>query len=517
MMKILNNEYSLFKMTSLVFELLLQSSPVVFRIESTEQSRWVEQSEYIQTVFQCDDLQVDFTVKLSEWPIETFLFVRQLVLADQPLPFPRWLDISSVRNLLGYLGINSPWLKVPLDNQFMSLLNPIDKTVLIDDLNLTDESIEWDKQLVDFKLLLKSNTLDTTCVEVSTLLTNKHKTLSMGNYMMIGIGAIFTLTSKEIIQQLNKDLRLKGIDWTNLVLAGGRIARTIASEKSIYADYDLFITTVNEELARTAIRNVYDTLVKHNHVQIWRSDKTITFYCTDGKHDMFEVQIIMKLHNSIVEVLSAFDLDSSAVAWDGNKLYCLPRFMRAYSLGYNLICPSRNSYNYGPRLRKYMGMGFRVAVVGIVDGIVVSPTSPEKTGLARTLYNINHSYYDGNDYRDDIVERSESVGINWSTHVEELNSYTNDILQLFVDRQLQTFIHKHAVDCAEKIELLRSRGIKSFMRRYKHINDLFDMKDGFTDDERTKMIEPSIPMEWSFWTHSFSKLNEPWFHDLYVY
>ncbi len=57
-----------------------------------------------------------------------------------------------------------------------------------------------------------------------------------------------------------------------------------------------------------------------------------------------------------------FDLDSCCVGYDGKRVVCLPRAMRALNMKYNMCDITRRSLTYESRLYKYAKRGFAVAV-----------------------------------------------------------------------------------------------------------------------------------------------------------
>jgi hypothetical protein len=193
-------------------------------------------------------------------------------------------------------------------------------------------------------------------------------------------------------------------DMTDLVIAGGIISNTVISLSQLYtlkhpnrtndqSDIDIFITTKDPEKAKTAIRRLLTHLksIFQNPVFV-RTENAITILCkkTDT-HGHMVVQVILRLYNSIVQVISGFDIDSCCAAYDGKKLYCMPRFVRSIVDGYNLVDPERQSLNYGYRLFKYLSRGFVIALPGYEHQRMLksSINNPHATGLAKIMYQLN--------------------------------------------------------------------------------------------------------------------------------
>ena len=111
--------------------------------------------------------------------------------------------------------------------------------------------------------------------------------------------------------------------------------------------------------------------------------------------------MILRLYNSIAQVISGFDIDSCCVAFDGKRFYAMPRFVRALKCKYNLTDPERQSSTYAQRLYKYMLRGFNIVFPGIFKtGITCSFQDNFKnyTGIAKII-----SYYRSNRYRSLLV------------------------------------------------------------------------------------------------------------------
>lgn len=124
------------------------------------------------------------------------------------------------------------------------------------------------------------------------------------------------------------------------------------------SDVDLFLVGLSEAEARQRILDVRAALGQSVTV-IARTNTTVTFHCK-GR----DVQIVLRRHASVAEVLTGFDLDCCCFATsDGVSVQALPRGRRALLARYNLagVDASRESYNYESRLLKYANRGWAVA------------------------------------------------------------------------------------------------------------------------------------------------------------
>ena len=98
---------------------------------------------------------------------------------------------------------------------------------------------------------------------------------------------------------------------------------------------------------------------------------------------------MLRLYQSITEILTGFDVDCSCVAFDGTHVWMSPRAIAAFRTQVNSIDLSRRSPSYENRLSKYAHRGFEVHWPPL-DRDRVDPTIYERSfsrinGLARLL------------------------------------------------------------------------------------------------------------------------------------
>lgn len=75
-----------------------------------------------------------------------------------------------------------------------------------------------------------------------------------------------------------------------------------------------------------------------------------------------KVQIIMRKHNELKDIINNFDLDASCVAWDGRTLYFNDRSFYAYKYFVNVPRTDKYSDMFDARLVKYYNHGFRIGL-----------------------------------------------------------------------------------------------------------------------------------------------------------
>jgi hypothetical protein len=243
-------------------------------------------------------------------------------------------------------------------------------------------------------------------------------------YLYIGIPQTTEINPNLFHKQFYKHLAsiLKEFDFkeNKLICAGGSVDTTL--RMNIYEnrlrehqDLDLYLITQDVSIAKQSIERLYvylkSTLDKEDHIVIVRNNYTITFHIfNSNKKEYRQIQVILRLYNSIAQVISGFDLDSSAVAFDGEHIYAMPRYIRAVQNGYNLIDPKRQSTTYHIRLCKYLSRGYAIADPGLqwnrINFAKLKPTN-KVHGIASVLKNLNQkiNYQNKSDYQNIILPR----------------------------------------------------------------------------------------------------------------
>lgn len=86
------------------------------------------------------------------------------------------------------------------------------------------------------------------------------------------------------------------------------------------------------------------------------------------------VQVVCRLYETVQQILIGFDLDCSAVAYDGQKVYASPRAIAAFATRINKVHIDRRSPSYEHRLFKYTARGFKIFVQEL-DRMRINPVS----------------------------------------------------------------------------------------------------------------------------------------------
>ncbi|KAH8602501.1 hypothetical protein B0O99DRAFT_606743 [Bisporella sp. PMI_857] len=233
--------------------------------------------------------------------------------------------------------------------------------------------------------------------------------MSLKNEERLADGAPAIVSSFRDFQQnfnLFSESSLADLDWSNVVAAGSAVTTALlpvpekwaGSKRSLReyyhqhlapaSDVDLFIYGLNEEEAIEKIkkieRNIKDSIL-HETTTI-RTKNAITIA---SQYPTRHVQIVLRLYDSISQIITGFDVDCACVAYTGKQVFAAPRAIAAFITQCNTIDLTRRSPSYENRLSKYSHRGFE-AYWPLLDRTRIDPTIFERSfgrtqGLARLL------------------------------------------------------------------------------------------------------------------------------------
>jgi hypothetical protein len=199
---------------------------------------------------------------------------------------------------------------------------------------------------------------------------------------------------------------LVDLDWSNVVAAGSSVVTALLpvpaphneskrTQRAYYhqtlapaSDVDLFIYGLNEEEAIDKIKSI-ERAVRDSILSETTTIRTKNAITIASEYPTRHVQIVLRLYKSVTEILTGFDVDCSAVAYDGTQVWCSPRALAAFKTQINTVDLTRRSPSYENRLSKYSHRGFEVYWPSL-DRTRVDPTIYERSfsrvlGLARLL------------------------------------------------------------------------------------------------------------------------------------
>jgi hypothetical protein len=154
---------------------------------------------------------------------------------------------------------------------------------------------------------------------------------------------------KDFQQNFNlfSESSLTELDWSNVVAAGSAVTTALlpipqkwaASKRSLReyyhehlapaSDVDLFIYGLDEEQALEKIRQIERSIkdsILHETTTI-RSKNAITIA---SQYPTRHVQIVLRLYDSISQIITGFDVDCACAAYTGDQVYAAPRAIAAF-------------------------------------------------------------------------------------------------------------------------------------------------------------------------------------------
>jgi hypothetical protein len=151
------------------------------------------------------------------------------------------------------------------------------------------------------------------------------------------------------------------------VVAGGAPSELLMRGK-ISNDIDVFLVGQSREEAVSFVRGFGARLIRClagrlKELKVYRTVRCVTFVAVGpDKQVLAKIQLILRLYQSVSEVLHGFDLGASKVADDGERLYLTSEGRFAYEHGLNIVNPAVRRASYEHRLRKYWERGFGLAL-----------------------------------------------------------------------------------------------------------------------------------------------------------
>ena len=158
-------------------------------------------------------------------------------------------------------------------------------------------------------------------------------------------------------------------DVEGLVFAGGSVMAALTD--SGFGDVDIFLCCPRDEGA-AALRCVYEAAQRLHkrrhgddvHILVTRSKYAVTVFSHPSTFP--PVQVILSVYESVVALLTDFDVDCRACAFlpKEKRVVCMPRCLRALRCGANVADSDFDGPGYHRRLLKYDCRGFAIAVPG---------------------------------------------------------------------------------------------------------------------------------------------------------
>ena len=173
---------------------------------------------------------------------------------------------------------------------------------------------------------------------------------------------------------------LRGLDWSNVFVAGGMALTTLLhtdpskdDDRAVRdPDIDIYIYGLGPEDANRKVEEIHDIWVRNLPATAQRlvvkSTKTINLL---SNYPHRRLQIVLKLQAAPTDVLLNFDLDVCAIGFDGSRVLMLPRCARAIETGYSVFTMdlvwghhlSERRASQEVRIFKYADRGFGLRIL----------------------------------------------------------------------------------------------------------------------------------------------------------
>ena len=196
---------------------------------------------------------------------------------------------------------------------------------------------------------------------------------------ILSFASLFTKKYTNYFSQVNFD---------NILIAGGAVTGLLL-QQTWDSDVDIFVYGLTAEEADMRIvkliKEIYESYkehVKKNYINEQAkngnsekiSDEELNViivdkinvvnirnkYCVTLTLDSQKIQIILRIYESISQILHGFDIGACAIGYDGKNVYFTELSKFSYENLSIIIDPSRRSTTYEKRLIKYYNRGFHI-------------------------------------------------------------------------------------------------------------------------------------------------------------
>jgi hypothetical protein len=261
-------------------------------------------------------------------------------------------------------------------------------------------------------------------------------------------------TSKKLVRSV-KDFtkkfyenypELEGINFTNLLVAGGAVGESILpSCGRLSSDVDFFIYGLDQtqavvrvrEWLKDVLQNIAAATNQKKHyygdIEIVRNNNTLTVKVDNERI----YQVIFRLYTSKSEILHGFDLGSSAIGFDGSEVYFTSLGRYSYERSCNIVDVTRRSTTYESRLKKYFKRGFAIVMPKFnIHKLKTDYLIYNKVEIC-VMPNLVFSYYaiEGNkividEFYDAKTHKTETEMSDYEGEIRNLQAFTHNLYNL---------------------------------------------------------------------------------------
>lgn len=176
----------------------------------------------------------------------------------------------------------------------------------------------------------------------------------------------------------------------NFIVAGGAVRVMLGQcinqyAELLFGDIDLFIV----DTVRPPIEAITHSL---SIIESWLTSCEVNYLTTRSRYTVsiyskfFTLQLILRVYDSIPQVLESFDIDCCCVGFQNNTFYIHERAAHAIRYNVNIVRLSHYSPTFESRLLKYASRGYSIMDPGFVKSRVRFCEQTSLYGLKRILF-----------------------------------------------------------------------------------------------------------------------------------
>ena len=197
------------------------------------------------------------------------------------------------------------------------------------------------------------------CAGYSGKVFSRLKTLCERGHLVIAGGSV--LKALTVNDDFDYDIRR---NFPSNHVYWNRSEFWTSSTRTSNGDIDLFMYGLTPARATEKVREILEEIAVVGETWVMvRAEGVINIH-----NDYSKIQIVLRLYDTMTEILLGFDVDCCCCCYDGFGVYVLPRFISSVMTGVNVLnsihsWPKKASYEL--RLAKYAHRGFTVYVPGM--------------------------------------------------------------------------------------------------------------------------------------------------------
>jgi len=192
---------------------------------------------------------------------------------------------------------------------------------------------------------------------------------------------------------------LHGLDFTNIAIAGGcALACLTAKEHDSpfeSSDVDIFFYDIDAISAYVKVLEI-EALIKKNapvgqHYVVKRNVKTITFKPSRESDTGPVIQVVLRLHENVGDIIANFDLPVTAIAFTGDEVWMEPRALYAIMTGLMPITEKMLAMTHIDRIVKYARRGYGLVLRSLYPAVFNAPLLTKATENYDWIAQVLHS------------------------------------------------------------------------------------------------------------------------------